>query len=287
MLIYAAMPRVTVILPTYNRSNVLRCAIASVLQQTFTDFELLVIGDGCTDDSEQVVAAAGDARVRWIALPENTGHQSGPNNVALAQARGEIIAYHGHDDLWLPHHLSVMVDALLANGADLAHSLCLLLPPEGEAGWLFIPQAELGIYAPPLGIVHRRNLTERIGGWRDYRELGTTPPDVELWRRAAASGAKFTFVPRLTGIKFPASIRRDVYRTRPHQEQETWGARIASDPNLEVHLLATAVTARSNLMESWSYRELLRGFIRQTARRMRRRLRFRESIDAIGRYKGL
>ena len=84
-----------------------------------------------------------------------------------------------------------------------------------------------------------------------------------------------------------ASIRRDVYRTRPHQEQETWGARIASDPNLEVHLLATAVTARSNLMESWSYRELLRGFIRQTARRIRRRLRFRESIDAIRRYKGL
>jgi glycosyltransferase involved in cell wall biosynthesis len=281
-------PQVTVILPTYNRSSVLRYAISSVLRQTFTDFELLVIGDGCTDDSAQVVAEAGDPRVRWIALPEKTGHQCGPNNEGLRQARGEIIAYHGHDDLWLPHHLAVTVDALLSSGADLAHSLCLMVPSEGESGWLLIPQPELGAYAPPLCVIHRRSLTERVGGWRHYRELGTTPPDVELWRRAEASGAMLTFVPRLTGIKFPASVRRDVYRTQPHREQEAWAARIASDRDLEVHLLAHAVMARSSLMESWSYRELLRGFIRQTVRRMRARLRFRsESIDAIRRYKGL
>lgn len=281
-------PRVTVILPTYNWSGVLRYAISSVLRQTFTDFELLVIGDGCTDDSAQVAAESGDPRVRWIGLPENSGHQSGPNNEGLRQARGEIIAYHGHDDLWLPHHLGVMVETLQPSEADLAHSLCLMVPHEGESGWLLIPQPELGAYAPPLCVVHRRSLTERIGGWRPHRELGTTPPDVELWRRAAASGAVLTFVPRLTGIKFPAGVRRDVYRTRPHREQEAWSARIASDRDLEVHLLAEAVTARSSLMESWSYRELLRGFIRQTARRARTRLRFRnESIDAVRRYKGL
>ncbi len=281
-------PQVTVILPTFNWSSVLRYAIASVLRQTFTDFELLVIGDGCTDDSAQVVAAAGDARVRWIGLPENSGHQSRPNNVGLDQARGEIIAYHGHDDLWLPHHLAVMVEALQSSGADLTHSLCLMVPHEGESGWVLIPQRELGAYAPPLCVVHRRSLTERIGGWRPYGELGTTPPDVELWRRAAASGARLTFVSRLTGIKFPASLRRDVYRTRPHREQEIWAARIASDPDLEVHLLAQAVTARSSLMESWSYRELLLGFLRQTVRRTRARLRFRrDSIDVIRRFKGL
>jgi len=282
------MTQVTVLLPTYNWSSVLRYAIASVLRQTFTDFELLVIGDGCTDDSEAVTAEAGDPRVRWINLPANSGHQSGPNNEGLRHARGEFIAYHGHDDLWLPHHLGVMVSALQTTGADLAHSLCLMVPAEGENGWLLIPQRELGTYAPPLCVVHRRSLTERIGGWRPYRELGTIPPDVELWRRAAASGAKLTFVPRLKGIKFPASVRRDVYRTRPHHEQETWAARIAADPDIEAHLLAQAVTGRTNLMESWSYRELLRGFIRQTARRLRTRLRFRrESLDAIRRFKGL
>ena len=99
-------PRVTVIMATYNWSAVLPYSIGSVLRQTFTDFELLVIGDGCTDDSEQVVTSIGDPRVHWINLPRNTRHQSGPNNEGLARARGEFIAYLGHDDLWLPHHLA-------------------------------------------------------------------------------------------------------------------------------------------------------------------------------------
>lgn len=279
-------PRVTVILPTYNWSSVLRIAIASVLRQTLTDFELLVVGDGCTDDSESVVAEFPDPRARWINLPRNTRHQSGPNNEGLRQARGEFIAYHGHDDLWLPHHLAVMADAL--EHADLAHSLCYMVPSAGANGITLIPQPDLGSFAPPLCVAHRRSLTERIGGWRDYRELRTTTPDVELWRRAAASGAKLTFVPRLTGIKFPASVRKDVYRARPHHEQTAWSARIDEDRDLEVHLLANSLASRSTLLESWSYRELLRGFARQSARRVLRRLRLRgESIDSIRRYKGL
>ena len=69
------MPRVTVVIPTFNWSTVLPYSIGSVLRQTFADFELLVIGDGCTDDSEAVVRAVGDARVRWLNLPRNTGQE--------------------------------------------------------------------------------------------------------------------------------------------------------------------------------------------------------------------
>ena len=58
-------PRVNVIIATYNYSAALRCAIQSVLAQRFTDFELLVIGDGCTDDSAEVAASFKDPRVRW------------------------------------------------------------------------------------------------------------------------------------------------------------------------------------------------------------------------------
>ena len=60
------MPHVTVVMATHNWSTVLPYSIGSVLRQTFSDFELLVVGDGCTDDSESVVAAVGDPRVRWI-----------------------------------------------------------------------------------------------------------------------------------------------------------------------------------------------------------------------------
>src|SRR3954469_5228985 len=108
----SSVPRVTVIIATYNWSNVLPYSIGSVLRQTFTDFELLVVGDGCTDDSEQVVASIDDPRVRWINLSANTRHQSGPNNEGLRQARGMLIAYLGHDDLWLPHHLEAHIKAI-------------------------------------------------------------------------------------------------------------------------------------------------------------------------------
>src|SRR5438034_6974226 len=72
------MPRVTVVMATYNWSTVLPYSIGSALRQTFTDFELLVVGDGCPDDSAEVVAAIDDPRVRWINLPANSGHQSAP-----------------------------------------------------------------------------------------------------------------------------------------------------------------------------------------------------------------
>src|SRR5438552_3536771 len=62
---WKAVPRVSVVIATYNWSSVLPFSIGSVLRQTFSDFEVLVIGDGCTDDSERVVAAIDDPRIRW------------------------------------------------------------------------------------------------------------------------------------------------------------------------------------------------------------------------------
>jgi glycosyltransferase involved in cell wall biosynthesis len=218
-------PRVTVVIPTYNWSSVLPYSIGSVLGQTFSGFELLVIGDGCTDDSEAVVRGIGDPRVQWVNIPRH-GHQSGPNNEGIRRARGEYIAYLGHDDLWLPHHLAVLVPALDA-GADVAHAVTALVAPDGEqrAGTLY-----------PTSTVHRRSIVDVIGGWRDYREL-TMPPELALWQRAREAGLRFTFVPRLTSIKFPAASRRGVYRERPSHEQAAWHARIRSEPDLEMREL--------------------------------------------------
>jgi len=287
------VPRVTAIIATYNWSSVLPYSVGSVLRQTFTDFELLVIGDGCTDDSEEVVTAIGDPRVQWINLPENTRHQSGPNNEGLRRARGEFIAYLGHDDLWLPHHLEVMVRALDRTASDLAYSLTMNVAAGGEYVWPTVPNPAAGTFASPLCIVHRRSMTERVGGWRHYREL-TTTPDVELWQRAHAAGAKFTFVPRLTGIKFPAGHRRDVYRTRPSHEQQHWSARIQNEPDFEFEQMAGFVVGPA-VPNGVPYRVLLRSFLRQTAARLRMRRsviipdvpKDRSSIDAVRKFKGL
>jgi len=215
-------PRVTVIIPTYNWSSVLPYSIESVLAQTFTDFELLVIGDGCTDDSEQVVRGIEDRRVQWINIPRH-GHQSGPNNEGIRRARGEYIAYLGHDDLWLPHHLEVLVAALDA-GAHLAHSMVALVAPDGRRR----PGTLL-----PTSCAHRRSMIDAIGGWRDFRQMKLMP-ELDLWQRAREAGMRFTFVPRLTAIKIPAATRRGIYQERPSHEQEAWLARIRSEPLLEV-----------------------------------------------------
>ena len=217
---------------TYNWSAVLPFSIASALAQTFTDFELLVIGDGCTDDSEKVVSEINDPRVRWINIPR-FGHQTGPNNEGLRQARGEYVAYLGHDDLWLPHHLEVLVAALDAGG-DVAHSTVAMIRADGSAmPWTLVPTS----------VMHRRSMIDRIGGWRDYRELKVLP-EVDLWNRARAAGLTFEFVKRLTAIKFGAAWRRNVYREKPSHEQEAWLARIRAEPDLETTLLVDMAMAR-------------------------------------------
>jgi len=290
-------PRVTVIIATYNWSSVLPYSIGSVLRQTFADFELLVVGDGCTDDSEQVVASIDDPRVRWINLPANTRHQSGPNNEGLRQARGELIAYLGHDDLWLPHHLEAHVKAIEESHAAMTYSLVFWHDPADCKFWPATPRPQAGWWSPPTGTVHRREVTEALGGWRDYREI-TLPPEIDLWRRARDAGFQFTFVPRLTALKFPASIRRGVYRDKPSHEQKEWSARIASEPDLEAQLLVEMI-AGNRAAKSMSYRDLVRTLIAETMIRVRRRLTKRTAllatlwprkgavIDSVRRFKGL
>ena len=221
------MARVTVIIATYNWSTVLPWSIASVLGQTFSDFELLVVGDGCTDDSELVVSRIADPRVRWISLPARCGHQSGPNNEGIRQARGDVIAYLGHDDLWLPHHLEVAVGALDADG-DAVRTIYASVRADGRVG----PGS-----GAPSAFAHRRSVVDRAGGWPDYRKIAALPEE-DFQARIAAAGFKTTFVKRCTAVKPHASWRRDVYRERPSHEQRAWLERIRSEPDLETTLLA-------------------------------------------------
>ena len=260
-------PRVTIIVPTYNWSAVLPFSIGSALDQSFTDFELIVVGDGCTDDSATVVAATGDPRVRWVNLPANNGHQSAPNNEGLRQARGELIAYLGHDDLWLPHHLQCLVEAIDA-GADMAFGVTRLVRVAPEPG----PTVVGGSYhpnigVPPTAVLHRKALTDRPGGWRDHREL-RVDPEVDLWARFHAAGARIDPVARLTAVKFPASLRRDVYRERPSHEQAAWLARIRAEPDFEPAELTGMLLAATRRR----FGTLLGEVLRRAAMRARRAL---------------
>jgi glycosyltransferase involved in cell wall biosynthesis len=95
----------SIILPTYDRAHLLPRSIASVLAQTDGDFELIVVDDGSADESAAVVAGFGDARIRYVALPENRGLPAA-RNAGLAVARGALVAFQDSDDEWHPDKLA-------------------------------------------------------------------------------------------------------------------------------------------------------------------------------------
>ncbi len=290
-------PRVSVIIATYNRSAVLRYAITSALAQTFGDFELLVVGDGCTDDSAAVVAAFTDPRVRWFNLASNSGHQSTPNNEGLRRARGELIAYLGHDDLWLPGHLDCMV-AAFDRGADVVCGITALVRPTGRYADIFPQQPGYrpGMSLSPSGFMHRRLVSERVGGWRLHREL-QIDPETELLRAALAAGFRFEVVPRLVTIKLAAAMRPGVYRSTDSGEQASWWGRIREEPDFEQTELGRLLYAakQGQFPVSKPFGALLGDVVREARARLRRRLRSYHfllagkgsRIDAGRRRKGL
>jgi glycosyltransferase involved in cell wall biosynthesis len=211
-------PLVTVVIATYNRSEVLRLALATALDQTYDRLEILVIGDACTDDSEQVVAAAGDERVRWINLDANSGSQAGPNQAGLEAARGELIAYLGHDDLWRPDHVALLVADIERTDADVTSTTTAYVFPRPlpVRGFASPPPGE---FAPPSSLMHKREAARRAGGWLDHRET-VLPTDVDFTRRLRESGARFSRVRALSVLKFTSAQRLNSYRTRSADEQQ-------------------------------------------------------------------
>lgn len=90
---------VSIILPTYNRAALIVESINSVLQQTYTDFELMILDDGSEDDTENLVKNIDDARIKYFKMPHK-GHTSVLKNFAISQSAGEYIAFNDSDDLW-------------------------------------------------------------------------------------------------------------------------------------------------------------------------------------------
>jgi glycosyltransferase involved in cell wall biosynthesis len=105
------MPKVSVIIPTYNRADCLRSAIASVLGQTFQDFEIIVVDDASNDNTAETVAAIQDQRIKYLRHDANTG-EAGSRNTGVTNATGEYIAFLDDDDEWLPEKLELQVDLL-------------------------------------------------------------------------------------------------------------------------------------------------------------------------------
>jgi len=102
------MATVSVIIPAYNRADVIGRAIKSMLNQIYQNFEIIIVDDGSTDEVEKVVESFQDDRIKYIKLGKNQG-AANARNIGVQAARSEYIAFLDSDDEWLPHKLEVQM----------------------------------------------------------------------------------------------------------------------------------------------------------------------------------
>jgi glycosyltransferase involved in cell wall biosynthesis len=104
-------PPISVIIPTYNRSQLIGRSIKSVLNQTYRNFELIIVDDCSTDNTEEVVASFKDERIRYVRREKNGG-EAAARNTGIKAARYDYIAYQDSDDEWFPEKLARQVELL-------------------------------------------------------------------------------------------------------------------------------------------------------------------------------
>lgn len=184
------MPRVSVVVPVYNVESYLSACLESILSQTFSDFELLVVDDGSTDGSVALVEAIVDPRLRLI-RQENRG-LAGARNTGIRHAEGEFIALLDSDDLWLPQKLERHV----------AH-----LDSRPEVGLSFSRSAFINETGQPLNYYQMPKLTEIDAPHllcRNPVGNGSAP----VLRRQALEGIRFSHPVRADACWFDEDLRQ-------------------------------------------------------------------------------
>ena len=201
-------PRVTVLLPTYNRRRYLGEALASVLRQSYPDLEIFVIRDGGEEVSD-IVRSFPDPRVVFIDRKENRGKPFSLNE-ALTRARGKYVAYLDDDDVYYPDHVRTLVDALEGpTDCQVAYSdlykTCCEVMPNGDRR-ILSKQVEISRdfdrflmlhfnHVLHVSLMHRRDLLDRTG---PYNEQLNILIDWDLTRRLSFF-SDFHHVPAVTG----------------------------------------------------------------------------------------
>jgi GT2 family glycosyltransferase len=231
---------VTVLLAVHNGGAYLREAVASVLGQTYRDFELLVVDDASTDGSPELVESFGDPRVRVLRLERNVG-QVPALNLGLREARGEIVVRQDADDVFRPRLIEVLLGALEREPqVGLVGSWTDLIDTRGNA----LGRIEGAIRDRPeyvywtlrqyvliahSGAAYRRDPVLELGG---YDETMGPAEDKDLWRRLLLAGWDARIVPeallayRVHGEQL-SQVDRDRQRRNDDRSQEALLERLA------------------------------------------------------------
>ncbi|TDQ16944.1 glycosyl transferase family 2 [Algoriphagus boseongensis] len=243
-------PLVSIIIATYNCSHLLRHAVQSVINSDFQNWELIVVGDCCTDDTEEVVGSFRDDRILYFNLPQNSGQQATPNNFGLSKAQGEYIAFLNQDDLFYPDHLSKCVKEMEDTEAD------FIIVPGLKIITTKKEDFEKGKYRADLCSVHpdgkfstnifsvastwffKSEIAKRIGAWNVEKDLYVTPSQEWIFR-ANQKGVRFHFPSRVGVMVILSGERRNSYVNKHSFEHDFFSKRM-NDPELKAKLLEQA-----------------------------------------------
>jgi glycosyltransferase involved in cell wall biosynthesis len=193
-------PRVSVVTSTFNRSERLRKAIESVLNQTYPDWEMVIVDDCSTDNTEEVVKSYRDERIRYFKLDKNFGNDTHPKNRGILEARGEYIAFLDDDNDYRPDHLAALVRELDRNpDIDIVYGDRWVIDEDKNVkdrlGQCldFTPSLLLKKnYIDTSDVMARKSALQDVGGFDErYRKY----VDWNLWLRLEKYGKKFKRVP--------------------------------------------------------------------------------------------
>jgi len=183
------MPRISIIIPTYNHSEYIGAAIDSVLAQTFKDWELIIVNNYSTDDTEEKVKAYKDSRICLVNY-SNDGIVARSRNYGISLAHGELLAFLDSDDIWLPQKLAVQVAALMRNSDLLGVcSAMRLFPGEVRTPLVKILSHRLTYHSQLFrNKVYNSSVMIRREAWRLVGTLNDNPrlrtiEDYEYWLR--------------------------------------------------------------------------------------------------------
>jgi len=221
------MPKVSIILPTFNRAHLLSNAIKSVLNQTFRDFELIVIDDGSTDSTENVVKNFFDERIKYLKNNQNLGLQKSLN-IGLNYSRGKYIARIDDDVEWIDSDkLKKQIKFLEKNREYVLIGTFGIVEKNGKQKLWKLPREDEEIRKNILAkncfihfsVVFKKDAVLEVGG---YDESGSTcyAEDYDLWLKLGQKG-KFANLP-FFGVKFRISGDQISVKKRIEQIENTF-----------------------------------------------------------------
>ena len=153
MTTYSLTPLITIVIPTYNRKDLLQKSIRSVLAQTYTHWELIIVDDGSDDGTGELIKRMFDDKIRIIQLP-HSGHIGRLFNTGVKAGNGELLAFLASDDVWVPHKLELQLKTLRKENTRWCYGNYELMNESGET---IAPKS--GKYYPFSGKIIKQLLT--------------------------------------------------------------------------------------------------------------------------------